>query len=524
MRILSLIVVLLTLAFSFANAQVQTLNAGEEDAVNAETAVSVPTDSIVQIDSVLADSVDVDSLEISQVAAYYDSIRIAKADMERAEAERRQSILDSLVWSARKQDAAASGRATLLRLWNQQHPLKVSRRGCSLPENVILPEDRRVDSLLRIIDDLPLDRRMSSGQPSFRLPMLPEFFIPSHLQRFRPSSNLLIKRQLEYGDERLEQTYRYYSQHLGRTRMMRFDLDVPVDRVTLSSEAGLLGLKLDVAKAQDLRVETLSKSLAYTDKWHRKGNSSFQMSQTALSDNWYKGGDNNMSIASDNKLVISRYDKDKKTTFETTLRLQLSGYYTTADTIHQMRVSDNTFRVDINYGYKAWKNWYYSTTTYAKTPVFDYYNTNSRVVKSTLLSPLEWNVSVGMDYKKSWNKNKSSFSLLLAPLSYNLTYVHDSRVSETSYGVDAGKCSKNRFGSSITSKLEWRITNDLSLSSRLYYFTDYKSVQAEFENTFNFAMSRHFSSRLYLFPRFDDQKDDKIQMKEMFTFGFSTIW
>lgn len=522
MRKILHILILLVLASTMAQAQVYILNVDGEEVSRQE----YDTGSLPAADSLYL-SVPGLPAGADSLATVSDSLRLVLDSLAHIEALNRQRILDSMLVVARENDAAAIRRATLLRLWQREHVIHVSRRGRSLPNDTVVKADGRVDSLLRIIDEMPADHSLALGQPTLRMPLLPERYIPLEQQmsqRRHQGVTSRFRRQLDFGDERLSNTYDYYRQHLGRARVLRSDIDIPTERFILSREAGLEGRQLDVDNMQSFRIETVNRSLAYADKWHRKGNSSFQMSQTALTDNWYKGGDNNMSLASDNKLVISRYDKNKKTTFETTLRLQLSGYYTKADTIHEMRVSDNLFRVDINYGYKAWKDWYYSTTTYAKTPVFDYYNTNSRVVKSTLLSPLEWNVSVGMDYKKSWNKNKSSYSLLLAPLSYNLTYVHDGRVNEKSYGVDEGKCSKNQFGSSITSKLEWRITGDISLSSRLYYFTDYKSVQAECENTFNFAMSRHFSARLYLYPRFDDKKDEKVQMKEMFTFGFSTIW
>mgnify|MGYP003320087062 CR=1 FL=1 len=239
---------------------------------------------------------------------------------------------------------------------------------------------------------------------------------------------------------------------------------------------------------------------------------------------WYKGGDNNMSLSGDQKLAISRYDENQKTTFEMLLDLKLSAYYTTADTVHHLKVSDNLFTWDIKYGYKAWKKWYYSAQLYAKTPVFEYFNSNDTKVKSSFLSPLEVNLSLGMDYKYTSPSKRFVYSLLLAPLSYNVKYVKDDRVNETSYGLKEGDSFLHEFGSTLTNKFDWKMGQNATWSSRLYCFTSYRKVLVEFENTFSFNISRFFSARIYAYPRFDDSLDSEVQFKEMVTFGFNYAW
>ena len=332
-------------------------------------------------------------------------------------------------------------------------------------------------------------------------------------------------RQLAFGSMRHAAVHRYASSHLNEVAWYRND-DFDIFRQNRIERRELYkqervdaegGIQLDDS---DLNIEQV---VFHADKWHRKGVTDLQLSQTSLSDNWYKGGENNMTLSTYDKLVFSRYDESMKTSLDISLELRLSGYYTQSDTIHPIRVNDNTFRADVSYGYKAWKNWYYSTSAYFKTPLFEYYNANSKVVKSTFLSPLEFNLSVGMDLKL--NKKKTcSYSLFLAPVSYNLKYVHDHRVSVTSYGIEAGNRSRNQFGASVTSRLEWTISPYLSWSSRAYYFTSYHSVLVEFENTFNIKLGRYCTSKLYLYPRFDDSVDDKVQMKETLTFGMSFVW
>lgn len=44
--------------------------------------------------------------------------------------------------------------------------------------------------------------------------------------------------------------------------------------------------------------------------------------------------------------------------------------------------------------------------------------------------------------------------------------------------------------------VEWR--------GRIYYFTDYSRTQVEWENTFNLKINKYLTTRLFLYPRFDD--------------------
>lgn len=323
--------------------------------------------------------------------------------------------------------------------------------------------------------------------------------------------------------------FRYASSNPRRFRYARRRFDVPTGETrTLDTKTTMqqtrIGddLDIDFGKAD---LESFGQYFELkADKWHWQGDHTLTLQQTALSDNWYKDGDNNMSISGTQKITVKRYDEEAKTTFEGVFDLKLSGYYTKADTIHRMKVSDNELSMTLKYGYKAWKKWYYSGQIYAKTPVFDYYKPNSSTCKSTFLSPLELNVSLGVDYQYTSPNKRFTYSLLLAPVSYDLKMVRDDRVKVTDYGVPEGDVSMHKIGSSVTTKFEWKMSDNASWSSRLYYFTPYTSLQVEFENTFNFRISRFFTARIYAYPRFDDSRDTKAEFKEMLTVGFSYQW
>lgn len=427
--------------------------------------------------------------------------------------------------------------------WRVHHARQKSSGG-----DAILPSvQHSVDSLSNEVRNMTLPPAEEYYLYDMRLPLISSGAVPDtsayHLDAFLERTDSVMDKpdarlrsfEMHYADpqlleqERHVTRFRYAADDPRKFRFVRRKFDV------LTQSSQLIDTRQNVLTARlidqtdldfgDATFEDFGQTITLkADKWHWKGDHSLQMQQTALSENWYKGGENNMSVSSQQKFVVSRYDENEKTTFDMIFDLKLSGYYTTADTVHKMKVSDNVFSLDMKYGYKAWKKWYYSTQLYAKTPVFDQYQSNNPVTKATFLSPLEVNLSVGMDYKYASKDKKLVYSLMLAPVSYNLKYVNDGRVDPASYGIKEGETSLHEFGSTITSKLDWKMGKNVSWSSRLYCFTSYNSVMVEFENTLNFSISRFFSARIYAYPRFDDSKDNRIQMKEMLTFGFSYQW
>ena len=60
----------------------------------------------------------------------------------------------------------------------------------------------------------------------------------------------------------------------------------------------------------------------------------------------------------------------------------------------------------------------------------------------------------------------------------------------------------------------------------MYGFTSYKRVEYEWENTFSFQFNKYISAKLYIHPRFDDnrKRDEKYgywMYKEYMSFGFN---
>ena len=108
-------------------------------------------------------------------------------------------------------------------------------------------------------------------------------------------------------------------------------------------------------------------------------------------------------------------------------------------------------------------------------------------------------------------------------LSYDFKY--DDRLAlSTKYGLRAGKHSRGDKGSTVTLNSSWQIVKPVRWTSRVYYFTDYTRVTLEWENTIDFSIYKYLSTRLFLFPRFDDNVnrdpgESYIQFKEWLSLG-----
>jgi hypothetical protein len=526
---------------------------------SAAYAQVVADDAPMQIDSLAEDpnQPQANALRLEDTLRIADSLRVADS-LRLAEAERLAEaarLADSLRMvrqadSLRQQRHIADVLQTAWTEWYdaQPHPdttvvapktAAAKARAARVEAQLRAAAAARIDTLKAVADrqaalapqganiDLRMPLIISNSAPVDPLQPCDVASLQAQPRRRSEPENVAAQkftRGNEVDKERQRTIDTYFAAHPFEVQYQRGRMLKAPEKEMMKNDNLLRGSQIDVASF-DINYAPLKGSKPSADKWHYHGYSTYQMTQTAMSDNWYKGGENNMTIYSDQKLQIKRYDADKITTFESTIQLKLGFYYTKADTIHEMRVNDNQLSIDVKYGYKAWKRWYYSTSMTFKTPIFNFYPANSHTVKSAFLSPAELNVNVGMDYSYENKKKTVSYSLMLAPLSYYMKYVNNDKVSVTQYGIDANHRVLNQLGSSLTSKLTWKICNSVEWSSRLYAFTSYDSFLGEFENTFTFRVNRYLSANVMLYPRIDDGTAyDPWQMKEMLTFGFNYVW
>ncbi len=258
--------------------------------------------------------------------------------------------------------------------------------------------------------------------------------------------------------------------------------------------------------------------------WTRTANVSLQFTQNYISSNWYKGGESNNSMLSSLDISLN-YNDQQRIQFDNRLEWKLGFVTSRSDSIHKYKPNSDLLRLTSKLGLKAFSSWFYTIQAEFSTQIFSNYNTNSHDVTSSFMAPGYLKLDLGMDYKK--NLNNLTFSAVISPLSYKLTYVDNDKVDVTKFGVEEGKKSKNDIGSNLQINSKWTIIPEIVWESRLSYFTTYKRAEAEWENTFNFQLNRYLSTKLFVHARFDDgvEKDEDddsyFQLSELLSFGLS---
>ncbi len=262
--------------------------------------------------------------------------------------------------------------------------------------------------------------------------------------------------------------------------------------------------------------------------WLHTFNGSIHFSQAYLSENWYQGGNNNLNVLGhfiwDVNLNQNKY---KNLLFNNTVQYKIGLQSAPQDSLRGYSISEDLLQVNSKFGYKAFKHWYYSTTLLFKTQLLNNYSPNTNNLRASFLTPGELNIGLGMTYNAKSKNGYANFDLSLSPLSYNLKICRENtRIDPTSMGIDAGKTTKNKFGSSLEARFQWKITPQISWNTRLYAFTDYDKVQGDWEHTFNFSINKYLSTQFYAHLRFDNgaAKNDSWkywQFKEILSFGLT---
>ena len=257
--------------------------------------------------------------------------------------------------------------------------------------------------------------------------------------------------------------------------------------------------------------------------WTFSGDYALQFLQNYVSGNWYKGGESNYS-ALVSLVMQANYNNKQKVKWENRLELKYGMQSSRSDSLHSFKSTEDLIRLTSKLGLQATKRWYYTVQFIGNTQFSHSYRSNDPKIYSAFAAPLNINLSIGMDYSVGWMNHRLKGNFHLAPLAYNMKYTRMLELTRR-LGIKDGNHFLHDFGSEFTVDLEWQLMESLTWKTRLYGYSTYKRTELEWENTFTFRFNRYISSRVFIYPRFDDgvSRDDHYafwQLKEFASIGF----
>jgi hypothetical protein len=296
----------------------------------------------------------------------------------------------------------------------------------------------------------------------------------------------------------------------------------------------------------DLNKDKLEKPERYNPKrkyWIWKGSHFIQFSQSDNSQNWSdttrtqkEKGFGNMNLISVQGITATYIKNRILFSHSTEWRLNIANSMN--DTLRAIKIAEDRLRSYSTFGITAYKNWSYSSNFEITTPILINYRENTIDTISSFLSPVKMNLGIGMKFQinKTYPKVRGKRLTLntdINPLSVQYIYIKDKVLNPAQHGIKEPEKDRNLhlldFGSSVNANLLYFFNKNVSLNSRVKYFTNYHKVNTEWESTLSMPINRYITTTLYFYLTFDDTrvKNSKFgyfNLNETFSLGFNYIW
>jgi hypothetical protein len=201
--------------------------------------------------------------------------------------------------------------------------------------------------------------------------------------------------------------------------------------------------------------------------WKDRLEANFIMSQAALS-NWVKGGENSLSTSMDITEYANYENKTLNLSSNNFFRIKL-GFLKSGS--NPVRKNLDLIETNSKLNHKAFGKFDFSGILLFKTQIAPGYNYNTEpdpTKVSKFFNPAILTVGFGLDYKPDKNT-----SLNFSPLSYKGTYMTDTTLDVTLYGIPRGKRSMNEAGISLLVTNEFKPVKSVVITNRLQLFTNY---------------------------------------------------
>jgi Protein of unknown function (DUF3078) len=225
-------------------------------------------------------------------------------------------------------------------------------------------------------------------------------------------------------------------------------------------------INVTTAREEDLRKVALSNIRPHY--WKFRSELSYLLSQGVVT-NWAKGGDDNIASILDVTSYLNYNNKVTRVNSATTLRfalgLQASG--------KPWNINKNLDFLEINskIGHKAFGKFDLTGLFQFKTQFLPGYNyPNDSVKVSKFFNPASVIVGYGLDYKPDKNT-----SISFSPLSYKGTFVPDTSINQTKFGIPADQRSKNELGAYLTINSKLTLFEKVNMTNRLQLFSNFLS-------------------------------------------------
>jgi hypothetical protein len=323
--------------------------------------------------------------------------------------------------------------------------------------------------------------------------------------------------------------------------LFRYSINnMPSERIAVITKTEKTTIPVEQKPVINSPIDAPKKFIPDRKYWISSFESSLKFSENSTSDNWHSAPTKRtiLNIFARN-IFKYNYEKDR-IKWDNDLEVKLNFYNAPNDTLREYKVSDDLLRLHSNFGVKALKKWYYTLDGEFKTQLFANYQENTTQMRAAFLSPYVFNVGLGMKYghtQKFKRPDRSvELTLNLAPFAYTYMGAGNDKIDFGRHGFPKDETTGeykhylSKFGSTIDFNMTVKPNRDVTWKSRFKYFTSYDQVIAEFENSFDFALSRFFSTLLYLHLRYDDgvtradPSTSFLQWSQLMSFGFNYKW
>lgn len=254
------------------------------------------------------------------------------------------------------------------------------------------------------------------------------------------------------------------------------------------------------------------KDLVDRKYWLQRFESNLHFAQSAVSENWHKGGHNSLNL--NGRIFYGLTYKRDRVNWSNELEYKIGLFSNDILTKEQtkeldLKLSEDVFRFNSNFGIEAFKRWYYTIDTQLRSQLMQNSKAEGQLTTRTF-APLQLDAGFGMKYelvkkKIGGNPYKNiKFTANMAPLAASLVYTYADDIDKGRIGLQPDERHRLRIGSSVRLSLDWDFSDMVSWRSRVYYNTSYKHIEAELENALSLSFNRYISARLAVDFRYDD--------------------